>query len=560
MQSKKLLALYGLLILVVFLTPTMPSPQPQTITQPTIQETKLPTIPPRLNFWDLIPAIENWLSELSRNAYRWYANLGYLQPITPAYAFSRTGAITLNTGENYLWSAVVDQPNGYAYFGTDTSPGMVVKVNLATFTRVGALTLNTGENSLFSAVIDQPNGYAYFGTYTSPSIVVKVNFGTFSSSLTDVGKLTDSVRRVQSVGKPLTDLLSFSDVLSGRITGRLISDVLGLSDTVTGLTHVTNRVLSDVQSITDALSYVYTSVNAHYYPSPLIDTQRLVDSLNRQYFGQVTFIEGNNLADSLIRLRNVPVTLSEILSLIDSISRFGPPAVPGSFTAVKDAGNPTGAIDLSWTSDPNANPATVNYVLQRSPDQSTWTTVCTCTTMSFVDTGLSPATGYYYRIRAYNGQNSAWSGIASAVTDSYLVSGGGSPTTGTYTLVVLIKDLLGTPLQGASVTQGSTSLLTDTSGIVNFGTLTGGSYTLEVSASGCTDTSQSINLTSDHPASNPFIVNVQCGSQTATTGTAPNLPAIEFFILPILGVALAGMAIAVYSNERSKKKRKLERQ
>jgi len=41
-------------------------------------------------------------------------------------------------------------------------------------TRVGALTLNTGENTLYSAVIDTANGYAYFGTETAPGIVVKV--------------------------------------------------------------------------------------------------------------------------------------------------------------------------------------------------------------------------------------------------------------------------------------------------------------------------------------------------------------------------------------------------
>ncbi|MBI4341918.1 MAG: filamentous hemagglutinin N-terminal domain-containing protein, partial [Candidatus Omnitrophica bacterium] len=100
--------------------------------------------------------------------------------------FTRVGQLVLNTGENDLASAIIDQPNQLAYFGTQTSPGIIVKINLATFTRVGALTLNTGEDNLMSAIIDQPNQLAYFGTTTSPGIIVKINLTSF----TRVGALT----------------------------------------------------------------------------------------------------------------------------------------------------------------------------------------------------------------------------------------------------------------------------------------------------------------------------------------------------------------------------------
>jgi len=81
----------------------------------------------------------------------------------------RVGEVTLNTGENFLVSAVTDGTHGY--FGTFTSPARVVKVNLATMTRVGEVTLNTGENDLASAVTDGTHGY--FGT-GGPGRVVKV--------------------------------------------------------------------------------------------------------------------------------------------------------------------------------------------------------------------------------------------------------------------------------------------------------------------------------------------------------------------------------------------------
>ena len=92
--------------------------------------------------------------------------------------FTRVGALTLNSGENGLYSAVIDPTGDHAYFGTTASnPGVVVKVRLSDFTRVGALTLNSGENKLLMVVIDPAGGYAYFGTGTEPGIVVRIDLG-----------------------------------------------------------------------------------------------------------------------------------------------------------------------------------------------------------------------------------------------------------------------------------------------------------------------------------------------------------------------------------------------
>jgi len=112
---------------------------------------------------------------------------------TPGYVIkvrlsdlTRVAALTLNTGENYLRSAVIDTTAGFVYFGTDTDPGVVIKIQLSDFTRVGALTMNSGENKLKAAVIDPSGGFAYFGTYTDPGIVIKVQLSDF----TRVGALT----------------------------------------------------------------------------------------------------------------------------------------------------------------------------------------------------------------------------------------------------------------------------------------------------------------------------------------------------------------------------------
>ncbi|PKO18784.1 hypothetical protein CVU37_05245 [candidate division BRC1 bacterium HGW-BRC1-1] len=136
------------------------------------------------------------------NGYAYFATEAYDDPGrvvkvalgTGANAPTRVGAVTLTTGERHLRCAVIDAPNGYAYFGTYTSPGRVVKVALgagaAWPTRVGAVNLNPEEEGLQSAVIDAPNGYAYFGTYTSPARVVKVALGAGAATPTRVGVVT----------------------------------------------------------------------------------------------------------------------------------------------------------------------------------------------------------------------------------------------------------------------------------------------------------------------------------------------------------------------------------
>jgi hypothetical protein len=94
--------------------------------------------------------------------------------------FKRVGALVLRDGEDQLRSAVIDTVHGFAYFGTVTNPGKVVKIRLSDFTRVGALTLERDEGTLAAAVIDTANGYAYFGTFTSPGIIVKIRLSDFT--------------------------------------------------------------------------------------------------------------------------------------------------------------------------------------------------------------------------------------------------------------------------------------------------------------------------------------------------------------------------------------------
>lgn len=114
--------------------------------------------------------------------------------ITSLEGFARSPSAQLThwcePGENSSRTAVIDRNNGYAYFGTHTSPGQIIKIDLNNFQRVGAITLKTDEGYLNAAVIDQSRGFAYFGTDTSPAKIIKIDI--------------DPTRTFQEIGLPLT--------------------------------------------------------------------------------------------------------------------------------------------------------------------------------------------------------------------------------------------------------------------------------------------------------------------------------------------------------------------
>lgn len=93
--------------------------------------------------------------------------------------FQRIGSTTLATGEDRLISAVRDPSAQFAYFGTSTSPGQIVKIDLATLDQVGAITLDDGEDAPAAAVIDPDGAFAYFATATTPGRLVKIDLSTF---------------------------------------------------------------------------------------------------------------------------------------------------------------------------------------------------------------------------------------------------------------------------------------------------------------------------------------------------------------------------------------------
>lgn len=79
------------------------------------------------------------------------------------------------------------------------------------------------------------------------------------------------------------------------------------------------------------------------------------------------------------------------------------PPTPATFSAAPNPGLPANDILLSWTYS-NAL-AISGFLIQRSPDGVAFTNLPTQfpSTNSYIDTGLSPATTYFYRLYAVSG-------------------------------------------------------------------------------------------------------------------------------------------------------------
>ncbi|HLD07629.1 MAG TPA: type II secretion system protein [Candidatus Peribacterales bacterium] len=97
---------------------------------------------------------------------------------------SSSTTLPLNGGENEI--TTICMYGGNLFLGLNQSPAKIVKVSLSPFQRQDVLVLPAGESSLTSCAVDSVNGFAYFGTGTSPGKVIKIDLNAF----TRVGALT----------------------------------------------------------------------------------------------------------------------------------------------------------------------------------------------------------------------------------------------------------------------------------------------------------------------------------------------------------------------------------
>jgi hypothetical protein len=102
-------------------------------------------------------------------------------------------ALRFSTGEDAVYSLAVD--GGFLYAGLYTSPGRIIKINLADFTVQNSIILGHGRNWVSCLAID--GGYLYAGLRLWPGTIVKVDLKSFT--ITDILELRSGENNIYSL-------------------------------------------------------------------------------------------------------------------------------------------------------------------------------------------------------------------------------------------------------------------------------------------------------------------------------------------------------------------------
>lgn len=105
--------------------------------------------------------------------------IGCLLSVDPRSLAVR-GFLGPSSGQTAFVGAVMDASATYAWFGTYTDPGVIIKVELESFSRVGSVTLLPGENRVTCGGIDSSGVFGFFGTAPEAALapIVQINLDT----------------------------------------------------------------------------------------------------------------------------------------------------------------------------------------------------------------------------------------------------------------------------------------------------------------------------------------------------------------------------------------------
>ncbi len=127
---------------------------------------------------------------------------------------TRLGALTLPEGDNGMFCAAIDRANQYGYFGLSNK---IVKINLVNMTRVAELVLLPTDGELGCAMINPQNNMLLLGTNTSPGKVIRINLNTFQRTGTLNLPVTSSNLRSGAISIDGTKAWFGTDQTNARI-------------------------------------------------------------------------------------------------------------------------------------------------------------------------------------------------------------------------------------------------------------------------------------------------------------------------------------------------------
>ena len=154
-----------------------------------------------------------------------------------------------------------------------------------------------------------------------------------------------------------------------------------------------------------------------------------------------------------------------------SASTAGVPSAPATPTASSITPN---GVTIGWTAPANNGAPITGYDLQRATVSSfsDATTIYSGTATSYADTGLNPATTYYYRVRAKNAAGAgSWSATRTVTTAADFPGAPGTPTTSAVTFESMTAAWTAAAANGAEITQYQLQIATNsgfTAGLQTF--------------------------------------------------------------------------------------------
>lgn len=92
-------------------------------------------------------------------------------------------SLTLATNDNEMQASVIDAYGRALYLAnatTGATPERIVKINLDTFTKVSHIQTDDDAGWILDAMIDVPNGYAYFAQVKNPPKIFKIKLSDFT--------------------------------------------------------------------------------------------------------------------------------------------------------------------------------------------------------------------------------------------------------------------------------------------------------------------------------------------------------------------------------------------
>lgn len=199
-----------------------------------------------------------------------------------AYLFGSSNQnkdITLEAGESDIVSMASDGTS--LYVGTNTTPGIIVKIDIDTFTRVGAITLNANENNIYSLWLDST--YLYAGAYNTVgapvfSRIVRIRLSDFTR--VDALILTEHF---------LNELTSDGTFLYGATLDNVVAKV-----NIDSFTEVDTLATSGSDLICDG-PFLYVAAGA------VPETIRKIDLSTFTVLSTITFAAGEDTAGKLFK-------------------------------------------------------------------------------------------------------------------------------------------------------------------------------------------------------------------------------------------------------------------